>query len=289
MIVFSKAIRPSLLFICLILWLLPSVVVSQESQGQPRPDFFLPLTRETAQVLLSGIPVTDSQIEEFMTTGMLIRLDSENAHPDLNPLPQATADIRQAWESNPGNITIQTLIAYPLPKRFATLTEEEIRLRLYNTFSRYSTMAGIEYWSESRQRMRTFYIDSYRINPDFPDRPLPDATYQQVPPKEYVTLRQRDASFGDNRYRLTINNYPEGIHARIENLTTMWYKILPIAEPQGVRMDLCLSIKDSYLLFFGSTRLQAPGIFGIRDRAEDSFFNRLIALYNWYTGLLTEN
>jgi hypothetical protein len=261
---------------------------AEVQKGQPRPDFFLPLSEEVGNSILEGIPLSAGNRQDFLTEGLITLLDKGETAPRLNPLTTASPSIQDAWNQKDSNITIQTLLAYPLPDNLQDLELQEQLLAAYNAFSRFTTMAGIEYWSESRQRMRTFYLESSRINPAFPDRPLPDKTYDQIPPQEFVTLRQRDASFGDNQYKLTFTQHPEGIHATIQNITTMWYSILPVAQPMDVRMDITLTVRGDYLLFFGSARLQAPNIFGIRDRAEDSFYNRIISLYNWFAGQLTE-
>lgn len=79
----------------------------------------------------------------------------------------------------------------------------EVDAALLTTLQAISTMEGIEYYSASRDRMRTLFHESYVIaGPDDRTR-RPDPVLGSVPDTDRLHIFQRDSSFGRNVLELT--------------------------------------------------------------------------------------
>lgn len=260
--------------------------------AQPVPAQAIDLAK--LQTALPGLNLSAEEWQILSQGGILSRFSEGPSPLELNPITRSRQAILSRSQAAGANLGIEILAAMRLPDSIAAASNPD--LILYNVLHRFSSMEGLEYWSESRQETRTFYTLSHLINPARPQQALADPVYQSIPGQEELYLRQRDQSFGDNRYRLGFTSFPEssqadsssllahpGLHLSMENLTTMWYSLIPIAGPGKVHIDLTISRTDSLLFFYGTSSLSVPTIFGIRERAQDSFYNRIAALLSWFT------
>ena len=76
----------------------------------------------------------------------------------------------------------------------------ESRLRIYNILLSMSTMKGTQYYSASRERMRTLFAESYVVDGPNRQNRLPDPVVQEIPPTSKLTVLQEDLTFGENLY-----------------------------------------------------------------------------------------
>jgi hypothetical protein len=75
----------------------------------------------------------------------------------------------------------------------------------------------------------------------------------------------------------------------ITNETTMVYKIVPLVRPGNLKTFLIVQPdpESGTITFYGNLAVRVPGMFGMEDRARDSFFNRIVALHDWFSRELT--
>ena len=247
------------------------------------------------QAALGNLPLSPSEWAELSESGILSRFHQGPSTLSLNPLTRANSAIAPRLDRSDASLGIEVLAAIRLPSRIAQSPNPD--LTLYNILHRFRTMEGLEYWSASRNEMRVFYDRSHLVNPDRHSQALPDPVFQAIPETQVLMLRQRDLSFGDNRYEVLVRSYPArplasgilglpGLHLSMENLTTLWYAIVPIAGPGKVQIDLTVTRTEDYVFFYGTTSLGVPGLPGLRDKARESFYNRIVALVGWFSGEL---
>lgn len=169
-----------------------------------------------------------------------------------------------------------------LPVTIAGDTEAERDLALYNIFRSVSTMEGIEYYSASRERMRIFYKESYAVaDPDDRDR-IPDPTVSNIPRNDQIYVYQEDSSFGRNVYTVEYVRRESAYLMSMTNLTRMYYGILPVVAPENLEIHLTVVETREGYLFYGACGVSVISLFGMQDRAQDSFYNRIEALYRWF-------
>lgn len=269
----------------------PARILAQ-TDDQPRPRWFLPLAAEPLRKSLANANLSTAEFRVLQASGLVMRFTDGVPAYALNPFPSTTNAIRNRASAQNPDISMEVLLALPITQELAALGTDRLDLFLYNVLHRFSSMKGIEYWSASRQRMRIFYEESSVVDQAPPHAVLPDPVHQSILLREQLVIRQKDSSFGDNRYSVEIGSWKEdgdlGILVRMTNLTTMWYGIFAVAEPGGVSTEVVVRRSADHILFYATTALRVPGLPGLRDKARESFFNRIIALYTWFasqTGL----
>jgi len=157
-------------------------------------------------------------------------------------------------------------------------------LAVYNVLRAVGSLQGLEYWSASRGRMRLLYeYSSLVAGPD--DRTsLGDTRLPALPVNaETLFARQKDLSFGDNVYKITLSTGQGYTAQHSTNLTGMRYGIVPVAAPGVVNVRLLVIDVDEGLIFYTVSSAKAAVLPGVRAKLESSFGNRAEAVYAWFS------
>jgi hypothetical protein len=202
----------------------------------------------------------------------------------LIPNHQAAADIRKAFENENPSLVVEAVFALQRPKPASAIAAQAELASVYGILRSLGSLEGIEYYSASRKKMRTFYAESYIIDgPEskvrLPDPKAPSAG--AIPQSETVYAFQRDLSFGANRYRYEYAAFSDAIRLSSSNLTKMSYGIVPVAAPGELSTRLLVIQADDAILFYVASGAKAPGLFS--GKLEDSFANRAEALFRWFS------
>ncbi|MFP4301119.1 MAG: DUF6675 family protein [Spirochaetaceae bacterium] len=182
---------------------------------------------------------------------------------------------------------IEARFYLPVPPEI--LEQSDFELELYNILRSVSTMEGIEYYSASRDRMRTFYHDSYAVSGPEGDDRVSDPLVSRIPREERVYVFQRDSSFGKNVQQLDYTHIEGNFLIRMENLTTMFYNgFIPLVGDGNLLTYLIVEPQEEGIVFYGHLAVKVGALFGMEDRARNSFYNRIKALYDWFTQRMEE-
>ncbi|MFW5688109.1 MAG: DUF6675 family protein [Spirochaetota bacterium] len=175
-------------------------------------------------------------------------------------------------------IGVEVLFLVDAPAKARSVTPE-----LFTTLQSISTMEGIEYYSASRDRMRTLFHESYVIKGAEDRTRLGDPRVNQVPARDVLHVFQRDSSFGSNVLELTYAATPRAVRLRMRNLTQMYYMgFIPAVGPQELGLNLVVYPLGEKLLFYGNSAANPISLLGLEARVQRSFYNRLVALYDWF-------
>ncbi len=156
-------------------------------------------------------------------------------------------------------------------------------LKLYNLLRSVSRMKGIEYYSMSQKRMRTLFVESYAVDDPMAMNRIQDPLVEEIPPSAFLYILQKDLNFGQNIYRSEYL-HEEGILAlRNENLTPMRYLGMTLIPPMKSLTWLVLIPYGGNLLFYGLSCARTISFLGLEKSAENSFYNRLKAIYGLFT------
>lgn len=205
-------------------------------------------------------------------------------HPDeiaLLPETAFAAHILRSLDELEPRIGVETLYLLPLPSEVTG--QPEFSLRLYNVLRSISTMEGIEYYSASRGRMRVFYVESYAIGGPQDRRRIADPLVGSVPPHDRIYAYQQDSSFGRNTYSLDYRHQAGQLGLTMVNLTRMSYGIVPLVGDGNLEIHLAIIPTTEGLLFYGNCGVRVIGLFGMQDRVQNSFSNRIDAIYRWFS------
>jgi hypothetical protein len=245
--------------------------------------------------LAAAVTGSSATLEELIGADRAAELTASNPLTEVqhrNPLPRLLPRddrlqrrIDQEIEAVDPSILVESLYRYEKPAHASreTWTEAE-RSGLYNACLSISSLEGIEYFSFSRDRMRTFYETSTVIdNPDT-KRPRPDPAYAAPPAELRIYARQKDLTFGDNIYQYTYYAYPHSFVFVQENISVINVGPIIVAGKNRLRSVVAVLDAGDSLLVYMASMAKAASFPGMKDRMGRSFSSRAEAILTWFAG-----
>ncbi len=227
------------------------------------------------------------EISDLKTNGEITRFRKEATGrflvPD-GPIGDALSAKLQAI--NP-TLVVEAIFVLPLAERQAK--SANLELVVFNTLRSVSTMKGIEYYSASRKRMRVMFEDAFVVADPESRTPLPDPVERHVLPESLIYVFQNDSSFGKNAYEALYQRHGSTVQVSMKNLSEMYYSIVPLVEPGHLLLDLVVKPAEDHILFYGCIGVKTYGLFGLEKKTHDSFYNRIKALFGWFSREFEKN
>ena len=179
-------------------------------------------------------------------------------------------------------LRIEALAFLPAPAGSPVLAFPEQAKRLALILGSVGTMAGTEYWSASRGRMRVLYEEAYRIESPSVKTKLPDPAELPVAPGSskvfYAYLR--DLTFGGNVMQYQVRMGSSFIAMANENASAMKYYLIPLVQPAGMKTSiLIVPCVEGLIVHFLST-IDASDI--AAKRVFESAGNKSLAVLGWF-------
>jgi hypothetical protein len=229
--------------------------------------------------------LSSEQKSDLINKGELTEFHFDSFDPLLLPETGMSGDIRKMVLDEELNMGIEGLFLFKeFDMESYNANPEKTKLDLYNTLRSVSTLEGTEYYSASRDEMRALFVESWKI-PDLDsarDR-LPDPVVSTIPTSDSFFIHQKDKSFGKHESEMGFVYDSPVIWSVIINQTPMYYKgFLRVINPQQLQIHLVVMPTDRGLLFYGISAADTINIKAFREKANNSFYNRVKALYAWY-------
>ena len=206
--------------------------------------------------------------------------------PQNNELRQFINGIRNTLNSN---MMIETLSLYRKPGNFHTSAhswDAGQKNQIFNQILAISTLTGIQYFSASRNAMRTLYEHSSVIDGPQTRNVLTDPVFTQLPETLTLYARQRDLTFGDNIYRYTYVNTTDVVFFVQENITPLSYGIIRAIGSGNLQTVIAIIDCGDSILIYTISMARAVSLPGMGDRVSNSFRNRAEAVLKWLIGRL---
>ncbi len=146
-----------------------------------------------------------------------------------------------------------------------------------------SKLKGIEYYSHSREKMRTLYVDSYVVEKDAASKykkvadPLDKATEGLS-----ILASQEDLTFGKYIYRYDYFTANGAVGTVCYNTEILKYKIFKVLYEYNLRVGLVVKEYDDFVLVYASTSAKFASLPGLEKKLKNSFSSRADAMYNWF-------
>ncbi|MCL2243979.1 MAG: hypothetical protein FWC03_05850 [Treponema sp.] len=211
--------------------------------------------------------------------------ETQLRNPILKLLPKHD-ELRQfvtgAISSLDPNLAVETLYLYKKPAS-SNYWNNAQRSDLFNQTLAISTLTGIQYFSATRNTMRTFYETSGVIDGPQTKKPLPDPVYPQPPGSLTLYARQKDLTFGDNIYRYDFKLVQDAFFFSQENETALSYGIIPAVGKNRLRSVFTVIDCGDSLLIYAVSIAKTAALPGMGDRISNSFGNRAEAVFKWFT------
>ena len=179
-------------------------------------------------------------------------------------------------------VIVETLFLYKKPSGadMTAWTQSELAA-LYNEAAALSTLQGIQYYSASREAMRTFYETSSVIDSPAAKNPMPDPVFSMPRTELVLYARQKDLTFGDNIYQYTYRYFPGALVLVQENLTNLKVGIFNAVKKNNLNSVLAMLDTGEHILIYAVSMAKAASLPGMNDRIGSSFSNRAEAILQW--------
>jgi len=201
--------------------------------------------------------------------------------PGLDTLRLQPASMRAGYSPFSIDPTMTIEGIYQLPKP-GNSSDEEILTEIYNLLNGVSTLKGIEYYSASREKMRTLFVESHRIENLETREAVTDLVYNQLPPRSSIFVAQEDKTFGKHKSRIDYQYKKPMIQMEIRNQTSMRVAMIPLLRPENFVIRLQILVEDDRVLLYGVMAAETMKLFGLEKSKEDSFYYRLLAITDWF-------
>jgi len=263
------------------LFVLPPTIEAQQ------PDFLGSL--KTVEDLFTSDTI--SQLQESTHNGeegFNRFFTSEGRAIHLPSVDVSTKLIQEAYSIDYA-VGVESLYLIPwkdISTKLTGLPHQEFLQEVYNILRRVSTLEGIEYYSASRERMRTLFAECWAINNPEDKKKIADPRVHTIPPEDTVYIHQKDLTFGKNISRVNYQSSGDYFRMNIVNLTTMTYMFFPIVGKENMSMQIVIVPSKEGILFYGLNTVDVMDLKIFHNKMRDSFTNRMVALYNWFLSQL---
>lgn len=231
-------------------------------------------------------------IEDLNTlekNGELTLFHDDTFKPEYVPNCSLKETIVNRYETKDVNLGIEVLFLYDgIDPTDLSDNKEQYLNMFYNIFNSISTLQGIDYWSNSRQKYRTLFTESWLIDNLEEQNKISDPFDEIIPEKKVLYAHQKDKTFGNNESEITYLYKDDSINMNILNKTDMWYAIVKVLDKEKLSIDLLLVPTSSGLLYYGVITSKTIKIGPIMEKASNSFYYRIVAFNDWLVKRIEE-
>jgi len=214
---------------------------------------------------------------------------AEDGVPRLLPALPGASSIAKALSADSPAILVESLFLLPRAAAPEPREREAEAAAIYGLMRRFSSLAGIEYYSASRGVMRVFYEESYHIDGPATRRRLedpPPPTPGALPEAEAFHAFHKDTTFGANVYEYRFRVEGGAVLVESSNLTAMSLAFVPVIAAGNLRTWLLVFPASDAILFYAASVAKAPRL--LAGRLGESFANRAEALFDWFSAMYRE-
>lgn len=160
---------------------------------------------------------------------------------------------------------------------------KESLLAVANLFLHVSKMAGIQYYSVTRNRIETLLEQSYTIADTFSGKKKNDSTLISLPGQISQFIFQKDNKSNGAVYEIVIQNHQDGsLTYQQRNIRPVkQFIIFKIDENDLYRFIRIIPAKEGYY-FYVAIRVKLPPATPRKPTAKQSFINRAQAIIEYY-------
>ncbi|MCR4939033.1 MAG: hypothetical protein K5930_02855 [Treponemataceae bacterium] len=185
--------------------------------------------------------------------------------------------ISEEWAGKKGKTANFVAEAYYVLPKKENISIEDISIMTRS----FSTMQGIEYYSNSEKKYEVLYPECYTVSDEKGKTKIPDVTYGSADGKKIYIL-QNDNSFGKSVYEMNYKQKGEEIYFTSVNLDSLKYGIFTAAGPKTLKLTFLVVNGSKEIGFYALVEGDIASFPFIDDFIKDSFVSRLDAVYNWF-------
>ena len=214
--------------------------------------------------------------------GENILYKQERMNPILAPDSDIAKSVTEFWEKtyNKKPIFVAEML-YEIPSNGASIKDVSKILRSF------STMEGIEYYSNSRKKYDVLYNKCYTISDLETLAKIEDNVDDDANGLKLYML-QNDNSFGETPYEVTCWQSDSDVALNVVNKGPLFVKFIKAVKPEDVCLTLYAKVANEKIIMYILAQADFASIPMIETKIKDSLTARIEALFNWFEGQYNE-
>jgi hypothetical protein len=236
------------------------------------------LAQQTAREYLSFLP--QKELESLFATNELTTIATTVAELPLWQKSPFSDKIQGEMQGIKSTIAAEGFFLIDLP----SLPQEELDLKIFKSFTAFSTMKGLQVYSVSRGRMETFLFDASRVDPVDHMLRLPDPSVESVPNTANYVVYEKEEQTGDSYAQFQLDYEPtrEAFAISVTNLTEIKYLFFTLVAPGDLHTHYVIVPCQDKLVLYGLTMVKTGHFLGLEKTKGKSFYYRMKALVSWF-------
>lgn len=214
--------------------------------------------------------------------GENILYKSSDMKPILVPDSDISKEIVEYWKNtyNVYPVFVAEML-YEIPKKHGDINDISKILRSF------STMEGIEYYSNSRGKYDVLYKECYTISDLNKQTRVPDNTAENADGLK-IYMFQEDNSFGKTPYEVTFWQRENEVAMNAVNMGPLYVKFIKAVKPENVCMTLYVKEENENIFVYILAQANFASIPMVDGKIKDSLTARIEALFSWFVGQYNE-
>ena len=157
---------------------------------------------------------------------------------------------------------------------------------VYNTLRDYNSMQGINYYSVSKNKMKTLFKNSYPTDKNW--KKIETKKVSAIPKTEEVNFYQKDLTLGANKNFGTFKSDKNSLISHFYNTNDLNYMFLTVVDQENLHSFFVVQEKAETIELYALSFVKPAALPLIKERISKSFGNRLVAMYNWFYSNITK-
>lgn len=165
---------------------------------------------------------------------------------------------------------------------------DQYMLAVYNILTDITTLEGLEYWSESRGKMRELFTDSWPIDDLKSKNKVAVKVYDTLPKQSVLYVHQKDTTFGKSESKISYYAESDSIYMSSVNQTNIRLAFVKVIDKGYMNLEILIVPTQEGLLYYGASAAKTIKNKLVQEKAGKSFYNRVVAINRWFTGYISE-
>lgn len=202
--------------------------------------------------------------------------------PSLIPISKISQEVVSYWNNTYDKQPIfMAEMLYEIPSSNVDMKEVSKILRSF------STMEGIEYYSNSRGKYDVLYDACYTISDLDSLKKIPDNQEENANGLKLYVF-QNDNSFGETPYEVTFWQTDSEVGMNFVNKGPLYVKFLKAVKEENLCLTLYTREENDKLLVYILAQADFAAVPFVQTKIRDSLTARIEALFNWFEGRYNE-
>jgi len=257
--------------------------------------FFLAALQSWSQPYSLSDVVDSSVKEELIAKKEISHLyyNKSDYKLTLRPKSEFAQKTKDSWKSDEKPVFVIEKL-YLINKqdylsKTSLVDSERLNIDLISKSLRsFSTMKGIKYYSNTRKREETLYVDAYTFEKSKKDKSVPDKNSGDANGMVLYCMNN-DHSLGKCFYKVSFLQSDNELNAIFDNVESVKYGPMTAVKPDNLQITIDVVDCGEDMLVYMFFEAKFPNISVFANKLTKSFTARVDAMYLWLEAQIIKN